>query len=311
MSDKSTTVRTKNLLRATRMALQATYFVSEELGTRLAERLFTSPRRHERPARERAILESARRFTIECELRSPRWAGARVPVVAWRWGHGPAVLLVHGWEGRGSQLAAMVPAFVEAGFSVVTFDAPGHGDSPGSRLYLTDHADCIADVAAHVGPLHAIVAHSFGAAAALLAHARHGVAAPRTVMLSPNVIIDDAVERFAKVVALDDDDRRALEDHMGAATGIGFDTLRLEHLVGERTGALLVIHDREDREVPFEHGVRLVEAWRDATIRPTEGLGHRRILRDDQVIGELVAFASIGLPIPASDLVRELDRQLS
>ncbi|MCX5747683.1 MAG: alpha/beta fold hydrolase [Proteobacteria bacterium] len=163
-----------------RAALHALYLVSDDLGGRLAERLFTSPHRHPRPPRERGILEGARRFTIEVSLRAPRWAGARVPVVAWRWGHGPAVLLVHGWEGRGSQLAALVPALVAAGFSVVAFDAPGHGDSPGSQLYLTDLADCIADVSAHVGPLHAIIAHSFGAAATLLAHTRHGLDAHAT-----------------------------------------------------------------------------------------------------------------------------------
>ena len=50
-------------------------------------------------------------------------------------------LLVHGWEGRGAQLGSLVGPLVEAGLSVVAFDAPAHGDSPGNRLYLTDEAD--------------------------------------------------------------------------------------------------------------------------------------------------------------------------
>ncbi len=95
------------------------------------------------------------------------------------------MLLVHGWEGRGSQLGAFVEPLVRAGLSVVAFDAPGHGDSPGRRLYLTDMADAIIDVERAVGPLHAIVAHSFGAAAVLLAHQRGAVDAARSVMIAP------------------------------------------------------------------------------------------------------------------------------
>ena len=47
------------------------------------------------------------------------------------WGDGAAgtIYLVHGWGGRGSQFAAMVPPLVEAGHRVVMFDAPAHGDS--------------------------------------------------------------------------------------------------------------------------------------------------------------------------------------
>ncbi|MBA3539077.1 MAG: hypothetical protein H0T79_05570, partial [Deltaproteobacteria bacterium] len=194
--------------------------------------------------------------------------------------------------------------------SVVAFDAPAHGDSPGSRLYLTDHADCIAAIAGHVGPLHAIVAHSFGAAAVLLAHGRAGVGATRTVMVAPNVLIDDSVKRFAKLVALDDADRVALEAHLATSSGIGVASLRLDRLVGTRSSALLVIHDRADREVPVTHGERLAEVWADTTLRTPEGLGHRRILRDPAVIAEIAAFASVGVQPPISDLVREVDRLL-
>src|SRR3954463_12622524 len=124
--------------------------------------------------------------------------GPHGPLHVLRWGKGPLVVLVHGWNGRGSQLGAFVEPLVRTGLSVVAFDAPGHGDSRGHRLYLRDLADCIVDVARAVGPLHAIVAHSFGAAAVLLAHQRGAIDARRNVMLAPNVLIDDAVARFAR-----------------------------------------------------------------------------------------------------------------
>jgi pimeloyl-ACP methyl ester carboxylesterase len=310
-SKNSTTVRSETAVRLTRAALQAAFIVSEGFGSSLAERLFTTPRRHPRPDRERVVLASGVRFDIDVLLRSPRWAGRSTKVAAWRWGIGPTVLLVHGWEGRGSQLGALVAPLVEAGLSVVAFDAPAHGDSPGNRLYLTDHADAIADVVDAIGPVHAIVAHSFGAAAVLLAHARHGVDAPRNVMIAPNVLIDDAIQKFARAVALDERDRSSFERQLIAASGVPVDALSVDRLAAPRDAALLVIHDRGDREVSVKHGDRLAQAWPNAQLLHTTELGHRRILRDDQVIAKTVAFVREGVPLPASDLVRELDRLLT
>lgn len=309
-SKNRTIVRSRNAVRLTRAALQTAYVVSEDLGTSLAERLFTTPRRHARPDRERSVLATARELTIEVTLRAPRWNGARTSVAAWKWGQGPTVLLVHGWEGRGSQLGSFVEPLVAAGMSVVAFDAPGHGDSPENRLYLTDLADTVADVAHATGPTHAIVAHSFGAAAVLLAHARAGLAAERNVMVAPNVLIGDAVRRFAHLVGLDDRDRAALEQRLADQSGVGVDELALDRLAGIRTDALLVFHDHDDHEVPFEHADRLAAIWPHAELRTTEGLGHRRILRDPAVLAATVAFLREGLDAPASDLVREVDRQL-
>lgn len=308
--NNSTVVRSQTAVRLTKAALQTAFVISDNLGASLAERLFTSPRRYPRPERERAVLATAWPYEIDVALRSPHWHGAHRRVTAWRWGHGPTVLLVHGWEGRGSQLGAFVEPLVRAGLSVVAFDAPGHGDSPGRRLYLADLADCIVSVAHAVGPLHAIVAHSFGAAAVLFAHQRGAIDARRNVMIAPNVLIDDAVARFARAVALDDRDRGALEAQLATHNGVAMEALQLEQLVGARDAALLIVHDRDDREVPFVHAERLAATWQQAALRVTTGLGHRRILRDDGVIAETVAFVSHGTTPPASELVREVDRLL-
>ncbi|HET9992064.1 MAG TPA: hypothetical protein VFQ65_26220, partial [Kofleriaceae bacterium] len=44
----------KQVLRLARAAVQTAFVVSDELGITVAERLFTTPRRHARPERERA-----------------------------------------------------------------------------------------------------------------------------------------------------------------------------------------------------------------------------------------------------------------
>lgn len=313
-SKNRTSVRSQTGIRLTRAALQTAFLLSEDFGASMVERLFTSPRRYPRPERERAVLSQGRRFTVDVALRSPaahaHWQSGHREITAWRWGFGPAVLLVHGWEGRGSQLGAFVEPLVRAGLSVIAFDAPGHGDSPGHRLYLTDHADSVLAVAAAVGPLHAIVAHSFGAAAVLLAHHRGTLGAKRTVMIAPNALIDDVLAGFARSLGLDDRDRAAFEHQLARQSGVAIASLAPEQLVGARDGALLIIHDRADREVAFAQGERLAALWPSAVLHATEGLGHRRILRDPGVVAAAVELITQGVPAPASELVREVDRLL-
>lgn len=310
-SKNSTVVRSEATLAVARAMLHAAFALSGDLGGAFAEKLFTTPRRYARPEREQRVLASARPFDVEVSLRAPRWGGKRTRVAAWRWGYGPTVMLVHGWEGRGSQLGALVQPLVDAGLGVVAFDAPGHGDSPGSRLYLTDLADTIADVARATGSLHAIIAHSFGTAATLLAHARHGITARRTVAIAPNVIIEDAVAHFATIAELEAPQRAMLEGHLAASNGVAMDGLALDTLVGRRRDDLLVVHDTGDREVLIVQGERLAAAWPQAELLATTGLGHRRVLRDPAVIERVVAFAAGHVPVPTSDLVREVDRAMA
>ena len=304
--ENSTTVRTSWAFRLARIGLHAAFDLGDGAGGKLAARLFTTPRKHRRPARERDVLLTGHPFTVELTLRSPKWKAARRELAAWRWGEGPTVLLVHGWEGRGSQLGAFVEPLVDAGMSVVTFDAPAHGDSDGKQLYLTDMADAISAVVAHVGPIHGLVAHSFGAAAALLAFHRDGVDATRNVFLAPNVLIDDAVFRFTQFFELTGLERLALEDRLGRDSGIAPSLLALDRLVGDRDSALLVVHDDGDRDVAPIHGRRLAATWAGAQLIATEGLGHRRILRDPGVVAAAVELLTAGAPTSASDLRRAM-----
>ena len=61
------------------------------------------------------------------------------------------------------------------------------------------------------------------------------------------------------------------------------------------TQPLLVVHDRGDAEIPWQHGTALARAWPGAELLMTEGLGHRRVLRDPDVVAASVAFVAARL----------------
>jgi hypothetical protein len=155
--------RTPLALDAMRGGMRVLSRLSPSGAAAVAERFFLTPRRRPRPAVERDALSRATPLVLPSEhgdLAAWQWDPAEQPrdlVEPWRSPSNgrPRVLLVHGWEGRGSQLAAFVEPLTMAGFRVVTFDAPAHGDSPGARSSFFHFAHAIACAAERFGPFEA------------------------------------------------------------------------------------------------------------------------------------------------------------
>jgi pimeloyl-ACP methyl ester carboxylesterase len=55
---------------------------------------------------------------------------------------------------------------------------------------------------------------------------------------------------------------------------------------------LLVVHDRDDRRLPWAESVALVDMWPGARLTTTAGLGHSRVLGDPAVHEAIVGFVS-------------------
>jgi pimeloyl-ACP methyl ester carboxylesterase len=249
--------------------------VSPSLGERTAARLFLTPERRARPESENALLARARAFRVH-------------GLAAWRWGSGPPVLLVHGWEGRGAQLGAFVAPLVEHGFSVVAFDAPAHGASPGLRANVHDFADAVAAVSDRVGSPHAIIAHSFGAIGTLLA-VRGGVTPERLVLVAPSSPLE-RLTAFQNVLDVPDDVLHGMRRRVERRVGASFEDVEGPNLVKSLTIPGLVVHDAQDREAPWRISDEVVRAWPGSSLLTTQGLGHRRILKDAAVVERVASF---------------------
>lgn len=259
--------------------------VSASLASRAAERLFFTPSRHRAPARERAVLRTAAREWIE-------FRGKRIAV--WRWGRGPAILLAHGWSGRGGQLTSFVEPFVSTGFSVLTWDAPGHGRSEGGRSDLLEFAALIDLLARRESRVRAIVGHSLGGAAAVIACAG-GAPAERVVLLGASADPADFFRWFLGIVGFDDVRSAATMARIERKFVFRWteaNVLRLASSLGHIP--TLVVHDREDAEVPFGDAEEIARAWPGARLLATSGLGHRRVLRDPAVVTAVGRFLTEG-----------------
>jgi len=152
-------------------ALAAASHVAPTLVAPIFRRMMLKPRRHVRPPPVLALPAADERIALGDDL------------VAWRWGQGPAVLLVHGFEGNRAQFGAIIAALVERGFSAVALDVPAHGESAGDELTAVKFIAAIERVLAHLGPVRAVIGHSMGGAMSLYSVA-HAGGAHRVALIS-------------------------------------------------------------------------------------------------------------------------------
>lgn len=266
----------------------------------VAHRLFTEPRRIPPSARERVWRDEARRSTIDTPVGPVAvltWSTAELPWEPVTTPRG-TVLLMHGWEGRGSQLCAFVAPLLSAGFRVVAFDGPAHGDSPGTSADALIFSIALRAVAAELGDVRAVIAHSMGGAATNVA-VGDGLDVEAVVLLAPPFSAETVTDDFARQLALPARTRRALRKRLQQ---------RFHAYAWQRLGpvpnraaararlATLIVHDEDDVEVPFVRGEALANAWPGARLEITSGLGHRKILRDAGVVATVVGFVDGAVP---------------
>ena len=253
-----------------------------------ATKLFLRPLRFKRPSREQVWLKGAmvEQVPLAGFYRRP---AAESYYTAYRWGRGPAVLLAHGWGGRGSQLGYLVPPLLEAGFQVVAFDAFAHGDSPGRQTNILEIGQIIADLAERSAGFEAIIGHSFGGLVAAYALSQ-GVPAQKLITISSPASMDYIFAQYARQINISAGSLTKIKGHIETLTGRDADDFSLINLVQQFSIPGLIIHDEQDREVDCQQAHLLTDHWPGSRLHLTQGLGHYRILRDAAVRDTISQF---------------------
>jgi pimeloyl-ACP methyl ester carboxylesterase len=258
--------------------------VSPRLAGRLALTLFLTPPRRRLETVDAPVFARARRSQVAV-------GGRTVRIFEWGDPSHDAILLLHGWGSHAARFGGFVTPLLGAGFRVVGFDAPAHGESAGRRSDLRQFRESLADVIGARGPVRGIVAHSLGGAAAVWLCAEAPPDALRA-LVCVGMPRDSGymMESFALVIGLRDDARRYLREHFVAKFGDPPEAFSTHALAPRVTLPTLVVHDRDDDVAPLEHAQGFAAALPDGTLHVTHGLNHSGPLRDPATIGTIVAF---------------------
>ncbi len=266
--------------------LRSVYAIARRINTRLAGELarliFLSPPRSPYLDAQHAVLRQADRSTLNI-------MGHKV--CAYSWGSGPTVLLMHGWGGHAGHMTEFVAPLTQAGYRAVAVDAPAHGSSEGRLSSVVHFAAAILTAAETWGPIHGVVAHSFGAAGTV--HAlRNGLGVNRVVFLAPQASFNGYWQLFRQSLGMADADWQAMTDRSEARLKVSFADVHPAVHAPTMTAPLLVLHGTSDRMVPPSEGRELARLWPDADFRELNA-GHLSILRDTRAISAALAFMDV------------------
>ncbi len=254
--------------------------LSPYLASRCAFELFCRPVKTNRAPQEKDFWQSG----VDLNLPSGRAAKS--------WGEGPMVWLLHGWGSRGSTFYKIVPDFVKAGFQVVAWDGPAHGDSPEKKVNIIKYAQAVADdlkFATSEKKLVAVVGHSFGGASLAVLN-RFMTLPTHLVIIGSPTEIPIVFSNFKRLIRLGD---RAFELMVAKAEKIIGGSISSTSLLGNdlsKQTKVLIIHDEKDKEVPFQRFEKLKNTWSGGEFYSTQGLGHRRIIKSSLVAKKIIGF---------------------
>lgn len=257
--------------------------ISTKWIVRFAARLFTTPIKHKTPKREFEMDRSS----MQEMLMVPE---INKEIMVYHLGESSRkILLVHGWSGRGTQLVKFSDALLGRGFSIVSFDAPAHGKSPGKTTLMPEFIESILEIDKQYGPFEAAIGHSLGGMS-LLNAVRKGFKIDYLATIGSGDIIKDIFDDFVKRMELKPEISDLMRDYFERK----YDKTMAEfssHLSAKKIAIpVLVIHDHDDAEVPVKCAIHIHENLKNGQLMLTKKLGHRKILGDPAVIERTLEF---------------------
>lgn len=277
---KAKVLEVPNYIKNTSKVLVA---VNKKIAAAFALKLFETPIKYKLPKREQKMFE----VSHKSKLLLP---DCKKEILVYENKFGPKkVLLVHGWNGRGTQLVSIAKMFKEHNYTIVSFDAPGHGKSPKNTTNMKDFIEAIRVLSKKYDGFDVIVGHSLGGMSIMNSLAS-GIVTEKAVIIGSGNKTADITTDFLQSIGMDKKISPLLIrlfEHKYQDTMSNYDVAPKAKKV---TLPVLVIHDKNDIDVPYNAAETICENLPDGTLMLTEGLGHRKILGDEHVIKTIEDF---------------------
>ncbi len=205
--------------------------------------------------------------------------------------NGKKILICHGFDSSSYRFAKYVPSFLNAGFQVFAFDAPGHGFSDGKTVNAFVYRNIILEIEALFGPFDGIMAHSLGALAASLAVEEMKNPDKKLVLIAPATEVKTIFQNFFKTVPLTKKTKKAFDDLVYEKSGHQTEWFSVARAVQNIPSSILWIHDTDDKMCPYEDTLPIRQKLLpNLQFITTEGLGHTRIYISRDVHNTIVNF---------------------
>ena len=254
------------------------------LAKRIAVTMFLRPFKFGLPPREVPMAQKAKTHQFS-------FNGKVVHLYHWGNIENGYVLCMHGWSGRAMQFFAIIDHLQTLGLGVVAFDAPAHGNSEGKQTNIIEFADCIDQTTKIFGKPKALIGHSLGGISAMLYQVKYDSKTPTITINSP-AILDEIFANYAvRINGKKQQVEKWLITYVRDVTGMEFYEFSGECLSTKMPNApFLICIDKDDKEVSIANAQLMHKNIAGAELFITEGLGHVRILRANNLLERVADF---------------------
>lgn len=260
--------------------------LSPFVASRFAGQLFLTPFKYKLPEREKNMDELSKQYRAEIPKTGRE-------IVVYEFGESKKkILLVHGWSGRGTQLAKIAETLDAKGYNTISFDAPAHGKAPGRKSMMLDFIDSIQFLDEKYGPFEAVIGHSLGGMATLRA-VKEGLNTKKLIIIGTANSITNITREFAQNLKMNRKVADKMKAHFDKKFDIDMDSYSGAISAKKVKIPTLIVHDENDVDVEISSAYDIHEALENSVLFITKGLGHRRILGDSKVINKITTFIAV------------------
>lgn len=203
------------------------------------------------------------------------------------------VILLHGWSGRWDQMLTLAESFFAKNYEVITFDLPAHGENQGKDADIFELSEFLESVYRTLNlKTPVIVSHSAGFLVVCHGSLNRGIQFSKLVTINSPARFEYLIEVFREKVGFSKRIDSEIWSIVARRVGVKEPQIQLStaHLSTFPAKDVLIINDRDDKEVVFSEGVQMKKIWPDARHILTQGLGHNRILSNQAVVEEILHF---------------------
>jgi len=256
-----------------------------------AYQAFFSPSQYEAKPKDLEIIEWGNNYRIPYEA-PINGAIGEIAVTTWGDVNRPAVLLMHGWGGARAQMTGFVDPLLFAGYRVVAYDQPAHGESDGRMTNILEITPTMDLIREQEGEFDVIIAHSFGTLITSYALVDRNFPPPsRLVYFGAFNRLLDSLPRFQVLANLPDTIIGGLREMIYENFGHDvLETMVNETMVPQIDIPALMFHDKSDNVTPVDDSRAIANAWKSAQLIETSGLGHRGALQSKEIHEQVVNF---------------------
>lgn len=256
---------------------------SSKLAMKFAAKLFTSPIKYKLPKREIEMDKNSLQQNVTI-------SSIEKEIVVYSYGKSDKkILLVHGWSGRGTQLVKIADEMLKLGYTTISFDAPAHGKSPGKTSNMTEFIASILELEKNFGPFEFAIGHSLGGMS-ILNSIKRGLKVKKAVIIGSGDIVEDIMDDFVEKLGMNIAISKKMKASFEKKIGETMDSFSAYVAAKEVSIPVLVLHDKDDEDVPVKAAYHINENLKESELVITEGLGHRKILGDAKVIKKITDF---------------------